>query len=244
MQQFTVVFPSLQGVAGAVSPRQAPVLAPYPKPSAGRPVSAREQREKQEQVHNMFIIAQKLPIEVVRFNTWGMTKETSAILSHIWAHASMYDNSLSVPRVKNNTRARAFHSYAPSLWNNLPLSVLSANSVATFKKYLKTHLFDLAFARYIPSLSMACWCYGIVSSILLLNTDLAVAPLSLASPAILALQTFDWLIDIWYWHFVKMFKFAKGFAHSTCISYTGAVFMHKCMCLNVNVTDRFCRRLV
>ena len=55
------------------------------------------------------------------------------------------DNSLSVPRVKNNTGARAFHSCGPSLWNNFPLSVRSASSVATFKKYVKTHLLDLAF---------------------------------------------------------------------------------------------------
>ena len=55
------------------------------------------------------------------------------------------NNSLSVPRVKTSTGARAFYSCAPSLWNNLPLSVRSASSVATFKKYLKTHLFDLAF---------------------------------------------------------------------------------------------------
>ena len=55
------------------------------------------------------------------------------------------DNSLSVPRVKTNTGARAFHSCAPSLWNSLPLSITSASSVATFKKYLKTHLFGLAF---------------------------------------------------------------------------------------------------
>ena len=48
------------------------------------------------------------------------------------------DNSLSVPRVKTNTGARAFHCCAPSPWNNLPLSVLSAISVATFKKHLKT----------------------------------------------------------------------------------------------------------
>ena len=54
------------------------------------------------------------------------------------------NNSLSVPRVKTNTGARAFHSCAPSLWNNVPLSVHSASSVATFKKYLKTHLSDLA----------------------------------------------------------------------------------------------------
>ena len=55
------------------------------------------------------------------------------------------DNRLSVRRDKINTGARAFHSCAPSLWNNLPLSVHSASSVATFKRYLKTHLFDLAF---------------------------------------------------------------------------------------------------
>ena len=53
--------------------------------------------------------------------------------------------SLLVPRAKANIGARAFHSCAPSLWNNLPLSVHSAISVATFKKHLKTHLFDLAF---------------------------------------------------------------------------------------------------
>ena len=55
------------------------------------------------------------------------------------------DNSLSVPRVKTNTGARAFHFCAPSLGNNLPLSGRSAISLATFKKHLKTHLFDLAF---------------------------------------------------------------------------------------------------
>ena len=32
------------------------------------------------------------------------------------------DNSLSVSRIKTNTGARGFHSCAPSLWNNLPLS--------------------------------------------------------------------------------------------------------------------------
>ena len=55
------------------------------------------------------------------------------------------DNSSSFSRVKTNTGARAFHSCAPFLWNNLPLSVHSAISVATIKKHLKTHVFDLAF---------------------------------------------------------------------------------------------------
>ena len=39
--------------------------------------------------------------------------------------------TLSIPRSKTNTGARAFSSCAPSLWNNRPLSVLSATSVAS-----------------------------------------------------------------------------------------------------------------
>ena len=42
--------------------------------------------------------------------------------------------TLSIPRIKTNTGARAFSSCAPSLWNNLPLSVRSATSVATFRR--------------------------------------------------------------------------------------------------------------
>ena len=53
--------------------------------------------------------------------------------------------SLSIPRIKTNTGARAFSSRAPCLWNNLPPSVRSATSVATFKRRVKAYLFDLAF---------------------------------------------------------------------------------------------------
>ena len=53
--------------------------------------------------------------------------------------------TLSVPRTRTNTGARAFSSCTPSLRNNLLLSVRSATSVATFRRRLKTYLFDLAF---------------------------------------------------------------------------------------------------
>ena len=53
--------------------------------------------------------------------------------------------TLSIPRIRTNTGARAFSSCAPSLWNNLPLSVHSATSVVTFRRRLKTYLFELAF---------------------------------------------------------------------------------------------------
>ena len=52
-----------------------------------------------------------------------------------------------------------------TLWNNLPLSVYSAISFATFKKHLKTHLLDLAFHPLTPACPITRWCYGTVSSI-------------------------------------------------------------------------------
>ena len=85
--------------------------------------------------------------------TYKILREKQPVYLHSMLAASIpshslrsnNDNSLSVPRVKTNTGARAFHCCAPSLWNNLPLSVRSAISVATSKKYLKTHLSDLVF---------------------------------------------------------------------------------------------------
>lgn len=52
---------------------------------------------------------------------------------------------LFVPRVKTVTGSRAFSSSAPTLWNSLPLSLRSSNSVLSFRKNLKTYLFALAF---------------------------------------------------------------------------------------------------
>ena len=41
---------------------------------------------------------------------------------------------------------RAFRCSAPAVWNSLPKTVLSSNSVAVFKSRLKTFLFSLAFS--------------------------------------------------------------------------------------------------
>ena len=67
------------------------------------------------------------------------------------SHSRRSNNGIcqSVPRVQTNTSTRAFHSCAASLWNNLPLSVCSSISVFTFKKNLKTHLFDLAVLSWV-----------------------------------------------------------------------------------------------
>lgn len=53
---------------------------------------------------------------------------------------------LDVPTVRTKTYGdAAFSAYAPSLWNTLPLHIQEAKSVESFKSYLKTYLFDLAY---------------------------------------------------------------------------------------------------
>ena len=53
---------------------------------------------------------------------------------------------LHVPRSSTSSYgSRAFSVAAPSIWNNLPLSVKCAESVSSFKRALKTHLFNQSF---------------------------------------------------------------------------------------------------
>uniref|UniRef100_A0A669CLJ3 Reverse transcriptase domain-containing protein n=1 Tax=Oreochromis niloticus TaxID=8128 RepID=A0A669CLJ3_ORENI len=53
---------------------------------------------------------------------------------------------LAVQHTRLKTKGdKAFVTVAPRLWNSLPLSLRSADSVVAFKKQLKTHLFKLAF---------------------------------------------------------------------------------------------------
>ena len=56
------------------------------------------------------------------------------------------DLKLVVPPVRRETRGeRAFSSYAPRIWNDLPLSLRSLSSLSSFRSQLKTYLFKLAF---------------------------------------------------------------------------------------------------
>ena len=49
---------------------------------------------------------------------------------------------LKVPRYKLETFGKkSFSVCAPTIWNALPLSLRHSNSLASFKKHLKTHLF-------------------------------------------------------------------------------------------------------
>ena len=56
---------------------------------------------------------------------------------------------LSIPRTKYRTFAdHSFSVAAPTLWNSLPYHIRSVKSVLTFKKLLKTHLFNETFPSW------------------------------------------------------------------------------------------------
>ena len=58
---------------------------------------------------------------------------------------STNSNRFVVPCIKTKTGSRAFSISGPSLWNALPVPIRNAKTILTFRKLLKSHLFDLAF---------------------------------------------------------------------------------------------------
>jgi len=54
-------------------------------------------------------------------------------------------NLLSVTRCNLSFGTRGFRTAAPTVWNSLPLNVRSCKSLATFRKHLKSHLFQSSF---------------------------------------------------------------------------------------------------
>ena len=58
---------------------------------------------------------------------------------------STNSNRFVVPRTKTKTGSRAFSISGPALWNALPVPIRNAETILTFRKLLKSHLFDLTF---------------------------------------------------------------------------------------------------
>ena len=58
---------------------------------------------------------------------------------------STNSNRFVVPRIKTKTGSRASSISSPALWNALPVPVRNAETILTFRKLHKSHLFDLAF---------------------------------------------------------------------------------------------------
>ena len=91
-------------------------------------------------------------IQLLTFKTLhtGQPSYLKDLLSEATPRRSLRFNQglmLSVPRVKTLTGSRAFGSCAPGLWNSLPLSLRSMDSLPLFRKHLKTHLFGLAYSN-------------------------------------------------------------------------------------------------
>ncbi|KAK2186343.1 hypothetical protein NP493_205g03025 [Ridgeia piscesae] len=58
---------------------------------------------------------------------------------------STSNNPLYIPRVKTKAGTRAFSVAAPTLWNSLPVSVKSEGNIVSFRRCLKTYLFNAAY---------------------------------------------------------------------------------------------------
>ena len=58
---------------------------------------------------------------------------------------SSTSQQLSIPRTKLNLGKRAFSVAAPIIWNELPTTLKSCESLASFRKNLKTYLCKFAF---------------------------------------------------------------------------------------------------
>ena len=50
-----------------------------------------------------------------------------------------------VPRTKTKLEDRAFSVAGPTVWNSLPESVRSAETLSSFKRKLKTYVFNISF---------------------------------------------------------------------------------------------------
>jgi len=50
-----------------------------------------------------------------------------------------------VPRTKTKFGDRAFSVASPTVWNSLPESATSAETLSSFKRKLKTYLFNISF---------------------------------------------------------------------------------------------------
>ena len=58
---------------------------------------------------------------------------------------SSVSQQLIVPKTKLNLGKRAFSVAAPRVWNELPIALKTSETIAIFRKKLKTYLFQLAF---------------------------------------------------------------------------------------------------
>ena len=62
---------------------------------------------------------------------------------------SSSSSQLSVPRHNLEFGSRAFRISAPKIWNLLPASIRNSPSISTFRRHLKAHYFQSAYAKLL-----------------------------------------------------------------------------------------------
>ena len=83
-------------------------------------------------------------------------------------------SALSVTRCNISFGARGFRSSAPAIWNSLLSNVRSCETLTTFRRHLKSHLFPFSLSHRLVthlSASDSFWAVALYISIYLL-TDL------------------------------------------------------------------------
>jgi len=90
----------------------------------------------------------------LRLTTWKALHTSqplylSELISHYLPPRSLRSsntNLLTRPAgITSNVSSRAFSASAPSTWNSLPSHIRSIDTLSTFKRHLKFHLFQTAF---------------------------------------------------------------------------------------------------
>jgi len=83
------------------------------------------------------------------FHTFLIYLDTVADLPGRRAFRSSGTSRLVAPSVRLSTvDNRAFPVVGPRIWNDLPADVTSAESLSTFRQWLKTNLFTISFPGY------------------------------------------------------------------------------------------------
>ena len=76
----------------------------------------------------------------------------SELISHYLPPRSMHSSNTNLltraAGITSNFSSRAFSVSAPSTWNSLPAHIRSIDTLSTFKRHLKFHLFQSAFTVY------------------------------------------------------------------------------------------------
>ena len=71
--------------------------------------------------------------------------KNQSITVHNHEKSKSYSSNTTSNVAKNVSNGRSFSVAAPHAWNQLPADIRQFSTISTFKRHLKTHLFNVAF---------------------------------------------------------------------------------------------------